>query len=161
MGSKGRVISIEPEPESFEVLKKNIELNKLANVIALNIACWNEERELDLYTAPSLKTSGSHSIKEKVSPNSVKVKSLKLDTILGNMGIEKVDFIKVDVEGSKVEVLEGAQRTIAKSDHVKILFEAFSKENLEECREILKKHKISIKHVYSNNFTSAEDNHKV
>jgi len=36
MGNKGRVISVEPEPESFQVLKLNIEFNKLANVTAVN-----------------------------------------------------------------------------------------------------------------------------
>lgn len=157
MGNKGRVISIEAEPENFEVLKRNIELNKLVNVSAINAACWNEEGELDLYTAPSSKTSGSHSVKEKISPHSVKVKSVKLDNILDSMGIKKVNFIKIDVEGAEVEVLEGAEKIIAKSDSVRILFEVSGEENLGKCQEILKRHKMVIKYIYQKNFLASKE----
>lgn len=88
IGSKASVISIEPEPQSFKALKRNIDLNKLANVTALNMACWNEEAELELYLAPFFNSTGSHSIKEEVAPHSVKVKSAKLDNIVENMHIE-------------------------------------------------------------------------
>jgi FkbM family methyltransferase len=133
-----------------------MELNKLANATAINAACWNEEGELDLYTAQRSKTSGSHSAKEKVSPHSVKVKSVELDNILGSMRIEKVNFIKIDVEGAEVEVLEGAQKTIAKSDSLKILFEAHNQENLEKCQEILKGHKTLAKPVYCSTFLASK-----
>lgn len=51
-----------------------------------------------------------------------------------------------------MEVLEGAEGLIAKSDSVKILFEALNGEDLEKCLELLKRHKMSTEHVYHNNF---------
>ena len=68
-----------------------------------------------------------HSIKEKVSPQFVKVRCAKLDDILNHIGVEKVDFIKIDVEGAEVEVLEGAQEIITKSDSLEILVEISNK----------------------------------
>jgi len=147
-GTKGKVVSIEPEPGSFAILTKNIELNELKNVVPINVACWNEEGELDLSLAsPFFHISGGHSVKKKVSSRFVKVKAQKLDFILNNLGIEEVNFIKVDVEGAEVEVLEGAQQIISKSPSLKILFEAFGEENQKRCFEMATKLGLHIRQI--------------
>ena len=42
VGSTGLVVAVEPHPENFRVLKRNIKLNNLKNVVAYNLAAWNK-----------------------------------------------------------------------------------------------------------------------
>jgi len=136
MADKGKVVSVEPEPGNFSALKTNIELNKLTNVYAFNVACWNKTQELSLYHSPSWGT-GLSSVKEKVSNHFTKVKGLRLDDILNNLGIDDVNLIKIDVEGAEEEVIQGARGIITKSEHLKVMFEAWNRERFEKCKDVL------------------------
>jgi len=141
LGNKGRVISVEPESSNFEILKTNVQLNNLSNVTLLNVACWNKNEKLRLYLAQS---TGDHSVKNAVSMDFVEVSAFKLDDILKDLQIDRVDFIKVDAEGADGEVLEGAEETIAKNPHLKIIFEAANRDNLAKCQEVLGKYGFTI-----------------
>ena len=93
-------------------------MNKLANVIPLNIAAWDKECTLRLYVGRGnvrnhyLKGRGWSSVKRKVSSESVSVYAKPLDDVLEELEIAHVDWIKIDVEGSEHEVLKGLSRTI-------------------------------------------------
>ena len=144
VGDNGRVISIEPESCNFEILKANIKLNRLSNVTLVNAACWNKNEKLKLYLA---QLPGDHSVKEPVSTDFVEVSALKLDDILKHLQIEYVSFIKIDAEGADGEVLEGAEKTIARNPYLKIVFEATNEDNLAKCQEVLEKHGFAIVRV--------------
>jgi len=49
VGKEGKVIAIEPEPNSFKILDTNIKANKLFNVLCLNLALSNKEGYENLY----------------------------------------------------------------------------------------------------------------
>jgi hypothetical protein len=74
---------------------------------------------------------------------------MKLDNILNGIGIQKVDFIKIDVEEAEVEVLEGAQQIISNSNSLKILVSCSDK-SLGRTSEILGNHGIVIKSIWRN-----------
>jgi FkbM family methyltransferase len=154
----GKVVAIEPHKNTFSVLERNTSLNNLANVIPINAACWNKNGELDLYSGTLFETfvtSGSHSVAQKFSSSPMKVRSAKLDDILREVGISKVDFIKIDVEGAEPEVLEGAVETIKNSNNIKILFEALNEEGFKRSLEILEKHKLVVRTVSKHNYLAA------
>jgi len=153
MGNKGRVVAIEPDPETFRILKRNITLNKLQDTIAFNVACWNEDQELTLNISPSLETTGNFSVKRipKCVSSAIKVRGLKIDDILRDLDICEVDFMKIDSEGVEVESLEGATETINKSKSLRILVEIYSHENLAKISAIFK-NEMDIEHIYRNNF---------
>jgi len=138
MGDNGRVISIEPDPDNYKSLQKNIALNGLTNVSALNIACWNKTEELSL-SLSCYRDKSLSSVKERVSSYYIKVKGMKLDEILHNTGIEHVDIIKIDTEGSEQEVIQGAIRIIEKSSNVRVIFEAWDQNYFKICKEVLEK----------------------
>ena len=48
VGTRGRVIAIEAQPDSFEMLNLNIKLNRLDNVITLNYAAYSRKAKLKL-----------------------------------------------------------------------------------------------------------------
>ena len=120
-----KVIAIEPDPYNYVILKKNIEMNKLTNIIPLNIAVYSHDTYLDFitladYTAHShIKHSspfdGATNIAERAE--TIRVKALTLDSIMRELTILQDSFfvLKIDVEGAEVEVLRGATHTLDKT----------------------------------------------
>ena len=114
------MIAIEPHPENYRALLKNISLTGFKNIKPLNIAAFDRDGEVLL--------SGSvdrlYSVIEHGSMNSLWVNGRTIDSIIfRDLGVAKVDYMKIDVEGAEVEVLKGARKTIAKSPDIKILIE--------------------------------------
>jgi len=138
-----KIISIEPHPENFEILEKNIGLNNCKSVILLNLACWNKKGVLKLYSHENQPLLASA---VRPSKNYIKVNSNSLDNILKKMKIKNVDLIKIDVEGAESNVLEGMENVL-KSGKAKIIFEAWNDVYLASCRKILQNYNYKIKHL--------------
>jgi len=149
---KGKVISIEPEPINFKALSKNVKLNKLENVFLENVACSDKEGFMDFYIDYVGDYGGGHSlIKNEISRKKIKVKTKKLDSILDELKIKKVDLIKIDVEGAESLVLKGGLKTL-KNSHPKIIIEAWDKKHLDKVKEILKPFNYKIKQISKENY---------
>ena len=113
-----RVIAIEAAPENVIWLKKNIEANGLGNVCIIEKAVWNRKKLLKLHLRESI---GKHSlVPTKRRRECVKVQADTLDHILFRVGIKKVDFLKMDVEGAEIEALEGAKRILEVTNKIVI-----------------------------------------
>jgi FkbM family methyltransferase len=104
VGPSGRVVIFEPDPLSVEIIKKNIALNGLSNVTLINKGVWNSDAAL-LYDDKT---------KMLAENGSVKVSVVSIDNEMRRLGIEKVDFIKMDVEGAEVEAIKGSAGMIKK-----------------------------------------------
>lgn len=116
---KSKVIAIEPVDENFEVLKKNIELNKFKNISAYKLAASDKEGIKKLQITEASDSCGfyGHPLTKTVEVR--KIKTVYLDKFLKN---QKVDILKIDVEGHEMVVLEGA-KSILKNKNVKLLIE--------------------------------------
>ena len=114
-----KVIAIEPNPEAYQALIKGIKANGLRNVTALNIALSDFDGVAHLYikynTAISSLVEGDDSFKI------INVPVKRLDTVMEELGINKVDIIKIDVEGDEFHVIKGAVNTIKKYKPVLII----------------------------------------
>uniref|UniRef100_A0A7V5XG50 FkbM family methyltransferase n=1 Tax=Thermodesulfobacterium geofontis TaxID=1295609 RepID=A0A7V5XG50_9BACT len=115
-GKNGKVIAIEPEERNYKSLVKMIELNKdVAPIIPLKVAVYKDDCWIDLYIA---KDSSCHTIstfcvkKYALLNEKKKIQAFKLDTIVEELSLEKVDFIKMDIEGAEIDALLGAEQTI-------------------------------------------------
>src|SRR5437660_6598375 len=129
-----RILSIEADPEYFRWLRKNIESNHCLNVTALNIAAWSTTTILKLarhrFGGPPMDSSvasGGYDISG--------VRSRPLDDIFRELEI-KPRFIKIDVEGPELEVMNGAQKTI-RSEKPTLIFESLSDTIFGECSSML------------------------
>lgn len=115
----GKVISVEPSSREFERLRANLELNKLANVETLKVALGGEAGEATLAIAEA-GHEGQNTIGRRVSNPKVETtghEAVPLETIdrlVERHALERLDFVKLDVEGSEVDALEGAQSAIAR-----------------------------------------------
>ena len=107
VGPSGKVYAFEPVPEIFARLKEHIALNNAANVIPVPIALSNEKGVAKM----SVRGSGS-SFFRHLSNEFVEVQVERLDDFVEREGIERVDAIKIDVEGAELKVIRGADKTI-------------------------------------------------
>jgi len=120
---EGKVIAIEPHPQNYMLLLKNITINKLENVIPINLALSDSEGVAKLYIS---RKSLGHTIKEKRIELSreefsthisyIEVETKTLDQVVNELGLSKVDFIKIDVEGAELDVLKGATKTLEENN---------------------------------------------
>jgi FkbM family methyltransferase len=98
-----KVYAIEPSPEHFEALKKNKEFNKWDNVDVFNAAMADRDGKMKMYSLDSNRTCNS--LINNYGQDSFEVETFRFDTFLNNNNIEKVDFVKLDVEGAERIIL--------------------------------------------------------
>jgi FkbM family methyltransferase len=128
VGSKGKVIAIEAHPVNYDILKQNIFLNKLSNVIALNYAVHSMETLVKLYEPGQEEgfTIYNTIMTDRTSLNNqkyIEIKANTLDSLLLENGIKEVNWIKIDVEGAEFEVLKGATNILSSSKDISLLIE--------------------------------------
>ena len=105
VGDEGRVIAIEPHSGNFKALMRNLELNKIKNVVALNLAAYDHDGVVELFEGAN--SSGRSSIKLNDGVGSEAVQARALDNVPEVAGLKRVDLVKVDVEGSEYEAIAG------------------------------------------------------
>ncbi len=161
VGMTGKVIAVEAHPDNFQLLKRNLQLNKSGNVIALNCAAYSEdETHLRLFLAGEDKGNTIYNTlmeSRHATEKFVTVHAFKLDSIVQHAGIQahEINWIKIDVEGAEYEVLKGAQNILSKSKDISILIEIHNLQNrnlYNPIIDMLAKHKFSIifERVYDN-----------
>ncbi len=122
VGKHGKVYVFEPDPTNIIFLKKNIELNKIKNIILVNKCVSNKEGVLTLYLHP--KFHSCHSIFKSTSNsiNHIDVESITLDDMFSNENF-KIPFIKMDIEGGEIEALKGMGKILEKNKVLYLLTE--------------------------------------
>ena len=99
--NKARIYAFEPDENNYKVLLKIKDKYKLNNVIASNILFSNSETEINFLSMD-------------LNRQAVKMKSTTIDKFTEENNIEKIDYIKMDVEGAEKNILEGSIKTIKK-----------------------------------------------
>ena len=112
VGRKGKVIAIEPMKYAQEILKKNSKLNNLRNIQIFNgvISDKNKKEILDLTTG----VGSASIIRDFGKKKRLKVVSITMDNLVKKYGLKRINFIKMDIEGSELSALHGAQKTLKK-----------------------------------------------
>ena len=108
---QGRVLAIEPFPDNYNLLQKNIRINNLRNVIAINKALSDENGTEKIYIA-KINSGGHSTVKEYISGDSLEVRSVTLSRIITDYKVKKIDFLKMDCEGAEYKILFGTPKSI-------------------------------------------------
>jgi FkbM family methyltransferase len=121
VGSKGRVFAFEPIPETFDLLAKNVELNKLNNIKTLNVAASDSTGETIIRIPRSL--SMSSLVWHHTDPSAVElsIKTVVIDELVKAGELPSPKFVKIDVEGAEGLVVQGMRDTIANTRPVLFL----------------------------------------
>jgi len=148
VGNEGKVFAFEPESVNFNLLKKNVELNGYQNVVLVKKAVSNKTGQEKLYLSEDDK--GAHSlIGEIENRKSIQIDCIKIDDYFRN-NINKIDFIKLDIEGSEIEAIKGMSSVLKKIPNIILMTEFNSyllkKSDLEpiEFIKLLRKYEFKI-----------------
>lgn len=101
-----KVFTFEPSPENFKLLSHNIELNRLSNIKAFNIAVSGKSGEAVLHLFPD---NGQNSLLQRSNPRLQPIRDVRVETWSLGRVLEKVaapvDLLKMDIEGMEYEAL--------------------------------------------------------
>jgi FkbM family methyltransferase len=124
VGVSGKVIAIEPSTNTLQYLRKNVEINKLNNVVIVPKGVWSSSGKIRIDTSQNSTENSiyirGHMKGEKRQFEEVEVDTL--DNILRTLGVVRPNFIKIDIEGAEIDAIKGmdevlANKTIIAAEH--------------------------------------------
>jgi FkbM family methyltransferase len=122
LGPSGRIIALEPDPESFSFLEKTVSANRLTNTQIVKAAASCANGMTRLFTS-SRNRGDNRLYQSEVADGCVEVETLRLDDYFEAHGVAAVDIIKIDVQGFEGHVIEGLEKTIRRSPQLQMLME--------------------------------------
>ena len=122
VGPNGRVLAVEPDPDSFGYLEQTIAANAVGNVQAFPVAASDSPATLPLYISTDNRGDNRLYASGEDRPQ-VEVAARPLDALLRENKIDTVDLIKIDVQGYEPKVIAGLRETITASPNLTLLTE--------------------------------------
>ncbi len=111
----GLVVAIEPAPENVNCLRKTFEEEiRAGRVIVYPRGVWDHDCELVLRTYDYQSGGDSVALKYPHSQAGPTVQLTTIDNLTSELKLQRVDFIKMDIEGAERQALRGAKETVAR-----------------------------------------------
>lgn len=141
----GCVIAYEPFPESFALLRQNLELNQLHNVEARPYAIADAagKQSLNVGMAEAVQHTTTQS-----GAHTIEVPAITLDQVFDQQHIGQCDFLKMDVEGAEYPILFGAgDGTLRKIKHIALEYHDHTPAGThQQLRDFLIAHGFAVQH---------------
>lgn len=129
VGPAGTVVAVEPEPANAEWLHRSVVRNGLANVRVHRLALSSESGTAILHQAdPAAATEVSTGWNSLTSGHiaergQLEVETQTLDKLAEHERLDRVDVVKIDVEGWELPVLQGATKTLLRNPRIVLLMD--------------------------------------
>jgi len=111
--TSGKVIAFEPVPSVYQRLKENIELNQLKNITSVAVGLSDATGTLPIYEIDShnegLSTLYPGDLRQL---RHTEVPIVPLDETINAYSIQRLDLIKMDIEGGELMALRGMKKVI-------------------------------------------------
>jgi FkbM family methyltransferase len=113
VGPQGVVIAFEPIPQTFRTLAAGIKRYHRSNVRAINKALSDTVGTVQMFVPQYADNPGDDLYQASIVSNSESRKTLTIDSVtIDSLQLPRVDFVKIDVEGHELKVLQGGRRTL-------------------------------------------------
>uniref|UniRef100_A0A831U6P4 FkbM family methyltransferase n=1 Tax=Geobacter metallireducens TaxID=28232 RepID=A0A831U6P4_GEOME len=113
VGTTGQVYAFEPSNHFHRRLTEHLDLNGCTNVTVLKMGLSDVKRDLQLLIDDSTATLYWHDdAKKPVATETIHLETL--DSYIESTGLNKIDFIKIDIDGAEPQFIRGAQKTLRK-----------------------------------------------
>jgi FkbM family methyltransferase len=118
VGRGGRVLAVEPAPRSAAALAKTLAANALGQVELVRCAAGDADGAVD-FAVPLVTSARSDTGTARIGPattghETLRVALRRLDTLVAERRIERIDLVKIDVEGHERRVLDGGAAALAR-----------------------------------------------
>lgn len=117
IATEGRVIALEPNMGSINVLRQNVRANQLQNVEALNLGVWDRDAEMPLCISEQHPLQAQTNETEKNSESEARetmVPVISLETLVNETVTDEIDLMKLDCEGAEFAFLLNKPATLFK-----------------------------------------------
>lgn len=113
LGAK-KIIAIEPAPENLECLRRNYKREiEEGRVVVYSKGVWDKDDTLTFNVDPNNSAADSVVI-QRPGSHTIQVPLTTIDKIVDELKLERVDFIKMDIEGAEPNALRGGKNTLQK-----------------------------------------------
>ncbi len=153
VGREGLVVAFEPNPESFSLCKTNILRNKLENVMLFNKAL-GEREETAFLEIDGANLGGSKIVWKPSRNSSLRVAVRPLTEFLPLVGTRTIKLLKLDVEGSAIDIINGGDEFFEKRLIQNVAAELHPGE--EQLRKFLEDREFTCKQVGSYLYAALE-----
>lgn len=127
VGPAGNVISFEPGPKSFALLKLNTLINGYKNITLTNKAVSSSSGIENLFICPTGESDNQVSVTDLEWENEVRIgmpiETVSLDDYFLSENDVKVDFIKIDTQGGEYKALQGMQNLLNRNRDIRLIIE--------------------------------------
>jgi len=140
LNETGRIVTLEPHPQTYAFLLKNISANQTRplacpRVDALNMAAASERGQQALHLNPENRGDNrlyQGSYQGKIEEwDTLPVEGRPVDDVLADLEVDEVNFVKIDIQGYEQKAVSGFQKTLTRSQNV-ILMSEFWPKGLKE-----------------------------
>lgn len=117
-----KIISFEPAPQNFEILKMNLKINNLEKIEIYDFAVSDKNEIKDFNIGERSSQSGFYEHNMSKIIKTIQIKTITLDSFLKD-ALKVPTFIKIDTEGHEMCVLEGMKNILETTEDIKLLIE--------------------------------------
>lgn len=119
VGAAGRVIAFEPLPANRDRLAEGKKINGLENLTICGVAAGDQDGKVTLYAGARMSSASMVRVAES---NSIEVPVRRVDDLLPELNLPRVDWVKMDIEGAEPMALRG-MKAILRDFQPGVLFE--------------------------------------
>jgi FkbM family methyltransferase len=110
VGPSAHIISLEPDATNRRQLENNLALNNVTNCTLIPLAAWSKSGvDLGWFTEKS-----PDCCRVEENRASTGIKTITVDDLAADLRLDRLNWIKMDIEGGEVEALKGAEKTLRK-----------------------------------------------
>ncbi len=130
VGKKGTIYAFEPTPKTFTRLMENIKLNSLTNLFPENIGLSDTSGSMSFYTSNNEYDAWNSMVRlsQLEDSSKININVSALDEYVESKDIQKINLIKLDVEGWEYNVLRGSSNVLSWKD-APVLMVEFNENN--------------------------------
>lgn len=149
-----RIISLEPSGEHFEALTAMLSQNKMNRVQPLNLALSDKNGEATFYHHPNVTMYSLRPEVNGLPEEAEKVMTMDMETLCKTYDLDVIDFMKLDVEGSEVDILasESFEKMAPRIKNMVIELHTWSNVNFGQTMGMLRDYGFEVNQIPSDAF---------
>jgi FkbM family methyltransferase len=108
VGDSGKVVAVEAHPTTYATLERLCEINNIGNVELINAAVMDSDTAVTISDLPP-----ELSYENRIGSRGIQVRGTTLKQLVSTLQLDRIDFLKMNIEGAEVAALRGANDVLS------------------------------------------------